>query len=95
MAAIDLMALANDNGFRRRVKFALFDEAKDQASGAPTGDDLAYVNGILNGETPFDHVVTAVVVANADPENADDASLKSTVATLWPFLARAWAARTV
>ena len=95
MAALELMALAKDNGFRRRVEFALFDEAKGRAAPAPTGDDLAYVNGILNGETPLDHVVTAVVVTNADPENADDASLKSTVAILWPFLARAWAARTV
>ena len=95
MAACDVMALAKDKGFRRRVGFALFDEAKGRAGGTPTGDDLAYVNGILNGETPFDNVVTAVVVANADPENADDASLKSTIATLWPFLARAWTARTV
>ena len=42
MAAIDLMALARTEGFRRKVEFAL----------------------------------------------------QATVATLWPFLARAWAART-
>lgn len=95
MAVVDLMALSHDLGFRRRVEFALFSEAKDRAGGSPTGNDLTYVNGILNGETPFNHVVTAVVVTNADALTADDVSLKATVSTLWPFLARAWAARTV
>ena len=95
MAVTDLMELVHDTGFRRRVEFALFSEAKNRAVGSPTGDDLAYVNGILNGETPFDHVVTAVVVTNSDPLTATDTSLQTTVTTLWPFLARAWVARTV
>ncbi len=94
MDPIELMALAKDAGFRNRVKFALFDEAKDRAGGGPTGDDLAYINGILNGEAPLDNVVTAVVVENTDASAADDASLKASVATLWPFMAAAWVART-
>ncbi len=91
---IDLMALAKDAGFRNRVQFALFDEAKDRAGGGPTGDDLAYINGILNGESPLDNVVTAVVVDNTDAFLADDVSLKASVTSLWPFLATAWVART-
>lgn len=90
-----LMALTKDAGFRNRVKFALFDEAKDRAGGGPSGPDLDYINGILNGEAPFDNVVTAVVVENADAVIADDVSLKASVNTLWSFLAAAWVARTV
>ncbi len=97
MAAIDLMELARDHGFNERVKFVMFDVARDKAAGppAPTGDDLNFVNGIMNGENSVHHLVMGVVVQNADPEAADDASLKSTVETLWPFYAAAWTARTL
>lgn len=95
MSATDLMALAQDTGFRNAVEFALFDVAKDKAVGSPASNDLAFLNAILVGEARLDPIVTSVVVINSAP-NADDATgLKANIETLWPFLARAWAARTV
>ena len=95
MAAVDLMALAHDKGFRRKVEFALFDVAKDKAVGTPAGDDLIYLNAILNGTADFDPAITAVVVINSGAESATDAQLKANAVTLWPFLARAWVVRTL
>ena len=93
MAVIDLTALARDRGFRRRVEFALFDVARDKAGATPTGDDLAFINGILNGQVNVFNVVMGVVVVNADPQAADDASIKATMEAIWPFYAIAWVAR--
>ncbi len=92
MTAIELMELTRNNGFRERVKFIMFDVARDKAATA-TGDDLNFVNGILNGENDVQLLVVGIVVVNADPETADDASLKVTLETLWPFYAAAWTVR--
>ncbi len=92
MAAIDLMELARSKGFSERIKFLMFDVARDKASTA-TGDDLNFVNGILNGKNDVQLLVMGIIVHNADPEAANDASLKSTIETIWPFYATAWTAR--
>lgn len=94
MSAIDLMETAREAGFRQRIKFIMFDVARDKALTVvdpPTNSDpdLAFINAILNGLADESLMAVAVVVVNADPVNADDASLKTTVETVWPFFARA------
>lgn len=88
------MSLVHDRGFRRRVEFALFSVAKDKAPTA-AGNDLAFINGILNGEHNITAIATGVVVAQNAPETADDAALKTTITAIWNFYAAAWVARTV
>ena len=95
MSVTDLMAITHDRGFRHRVEFALFDVAKDMSVPIPTGEDLDYVNAILVGEARLDPVVTAMVVINATAETDTDVVMKTNIEVLWPFLAKAWAARTV
>lgn len=94
MTSIELMELSRDTGFLAKVHFALFDVAKDKAPGA-TGDDLNFVNGILNGEVRVFNMAMGVIILNSDPANASDASLKSSVVILWNFYAPAWTARTL
>ncbi len=94
MTAIELMELVRDTGFLAKVQFALFDTAKDKAPGA-TGDDLNFVNGILNGEVQVFNMAMGVIILNSDPAGASDASLKSSVTVLWDFYAPAWTARTI
>ncbi len=93
MAALDLTALARQNGFQATIRAIMFDVARDKATAA-TGDDLSFVNGILNGENSVFQLALGVAVVNGDPA-ADDASLKTTVEAVWPFYAKAWAARVV
>lgn len=94
MVITDLMAMTKDAGFQHRVQYALFNEAKDQAGTAvDPSDDLVYLNGILAGEAPMEPVYISVVVVATDPNN--DADIAVAITTLWPFLARAWVARTV
>ena len=95
MAAIDIMGKISDRGFRLRVQYALFSVAKDKADPAPTADDLAYVNAILVGEAALSPVYIAVLVINASAATDTDVIIKGNIETLWPFLARAWVARTV
>ena len=91
MPSRSLMELPNDTGFRNSVEFALFDVASDKAPTAvDPSDDLTFINGVLNGEVDIRNMAIAVVVANADPRTADDASIKTTVETVWPFFAAAW-----
>lgn len=93
MVAIELMELARDTGFQARVQFIMFDVARDKAPGA-AGDDLNFVNGILNGENDVFQLAVGVVVVNVDPDGASDLGLKDTIEVLWPFYAAAWTART-
>jgi len=91
MLAIDLMETARDNGFQHRVHGVLFDVVKSKAGNA-TGDDLAFINGILNGETSiFQMAIGVALVVN---DVANDASMKVAINTLWSFYAKAWTART-
>ena len=94
MAAIDLMALAHDVGFQRRVHFTMFDVAKDKAPTA-TGDDLTYINSILKGVAPVLQMTIGVLL-NADvasagntATSATDAQIKTAVEQVWPFYAAA------
>ena len=92
MLAIDLMETARDNGFQLRVQGVLFDVVKDRA-GAATGDDLNFVNGIVNGETSIFHLAIGVALVSTDVSN--DTNIKEAINTLWPFYAKAWTARTL
>lgn len=97
MAYIDLAELARETGFQEKIRMAMFDVARDKAVASPAvaGDDLTFINGILNGEVSVYQISVGVSVVNSDPQNADDASLKTTVENIWPFYAVAWANRTV
>lgn len=93
-AAIDLMALAHDVGFQRRVHFTMFDVAKDKAPTA-TGDDLTYINSILKGAVPVLQMTIGVLL-NADvasagnaATSATDAQIKIAVEQVWSFYAAA------
>lgn len=93
MTAIKKMELPYDKGFARGISYLLFNVAADKApAGAnPSVDDLKFIAGILNGEVNILNMSTAVVVVNDDALVADDASLKTTIETVWPFFAAAWA----
>ena len=92
MLAIDLMETARDNGFQLRVQGVLFDVVKNKANTA-TGDDLNFINGILNGETSvFQMAIGVALVSN---ESLTDGDIKSAITILWPFYAKAWTARTL
>ena len=94
MAAIELMALAHDVGFQRRVHFTMFDVARDKAPTA-TGASLTYINSILKGVAPVLQMTIGVLlnsaVANAgnSATSATDAQIKTAVEQVWSFYAAA------
>jgi len=94
MTALEIMELVRDAGYMARIEAILFDVARDKAPGA-VSPDLDFINGILNGEVNPRQMAIAVGVVNVDASVADDASLKTTVETVWPFFATAWVARTL
>ncbi len=94
MAALDLTSLARQDGFQATIRAVMFEVARGKAPTA-VGDDLNFVNDIMNGENNVFHLALGVAVVNDDPAGADDASLKATVEAVWQFYAKAWAARAV
>ena len=98
MTAIELMELANDVGFTRRVQFTMFEVAKTKVAGSPTADELAYIHGIVNGEVPVLQMAIGVLLDGAVQTagaGATDAEIEVAVTQVFGFYAGAWAARTV
>lgn len=89
MTYIELMELAHDKGFQRRVQMALFQVAKDKAPGA-VEPDLSFVNATIKGSVSVFQMTlgvlsnTAVAAAGVD---ATDAEIKTAVEQVWPFYA--------
>lgn len=98
MSSIGLMEIANDRGFLRRVQFAMFEVSKDKVIAAATGNSLAYLQGILNGEAPVSQMALGVLLNSAVAtagRAATDAQIKAAVEQVWSHYANAWAVRAV
>ena len=95
MTYIELMGLAHDGGFQRRVLMAMFQVAKDKATPAPGEPDLSFINAILRGTaSPFQMAIGVLLnntVANAGntATSTTDDDLKIAVEAVWPFYAAA------
>ena len=93
MTYIELMGLAHDGGFQRRVLMTMFQVAKDKSAPAPGEPDLSFINAILRGAaSPFQMAIGVLLnntVANAGntATSATDAQLKTAVEQVWPFYA--------
>lgn len=89
MTYIELMELAHDKGFQRRVQMAMFAVTKDKAPGA-TEPDLSFLNSILRGDASVFQMTIGVLLNNAVANagvSATDNQLKAAVEQVWPFYA--------
>lgn len=89
MTYIELMELAHDLGFQRRVQMAMFAVTKDKAPGAAE-PDLSFLNSILRGDASVFQMTIGVLLNNAVANagvGATDAQLKTAVEQVWPFYA--------
>ncbi len=89
MTYIELMELAHDHGFQRRVQMAMFAVTKDKAPTA-VEPDLSFVNAVIKGSASVFQMTVGVLLNSAVVSagvDATDAQLKTAVEQVWPFYA--------
>ena len=93
LQATDRAKSAKDRGFQEQIQVLLYEIACEKSEAGVTGDDLAYANGILNGEVNVYNMAVGVANKSVDLPARDDAEYKTAIEALWPMYAKAWGAK--